>query len=136
MAAARAALTASGYQLFKDTTGDGQTRWTGNDPRSAPIEILGEDEDPAKLTVTMKREEAPSQPLLDVLELLGPGDRAIVLRHVGSVATRALSLDQATETDTLALGYLDATWVGPTSDFAGAIYVEMKPDARAYPTSS
>jgi hypothetical protein len=50
---ARTALTAAGHDLVLDTSEPANPRWTGPDPLSSRIDIVGEDTDPAVLTLTI-----------------------------------------------------------------------------------
>ena len=76
--ALREALTADGYELFRDVTNNGYIRWTGEDPNTAPIEILGKDDAVAEVAVTVDVEPGHDTHLEAVLAYFPAphGDRA------------------------------------------------------------
>lgn len=127
VAQSRDRLTAAGYQLFQDTTGDGQNRWTGADPRTSPIEILGDDAQPAKLSVEFDWRTADLADLEAMLALMAPADRVTIVDLVQE------SLSQAADgqfsdgsTATLQHGRVD---VDAFDD--GTVFILLYPDASA-----
>jgi hypothetical protein len=132
----RAALATAGYQLFKDTTDDGQTRWTGEDPRTAPIEILGGDKDPAKLAVVIARDASRSADLDAVLAFFSDADRKVVAELVTTARNGADHADAFEAVDLskpISLGLARVFWAPPDSGAKDEMTVFLEPDARAFP---
>lgn len=92
VAQARDRLAAAGYELVNDIAATGQNRWTGPDPNLAPVEILGDEDAPASLAISVDPLDATgSAKHLDaVLAFLPPDDRLIVLDLVTDALTAVL----------------------------------------------
>jgi hypothetical protein len=132
---ARAALTAAGYQLFRDITDDNQVRWTGQDPRTAPIEILGEDTAPAKLAISGVPMAGTGRDLDAVLALFPQPDREKVIGLLAPTREAAASagpFDGVERTVALSNGLARTSWFSEQ----GAIVVFLEPGSGAYPVAS
>jgi hypothetical protein len=132
---ARAALTAAGYQLFRDITDDNQVRWTGQDPRTAPIEILGEDTAPAKLAISGVPMAGTGRDLDAVLALFPQPDREKVIGLLAPTREAAASagpFDGVERTVALSNGLARTSWFSEQ----GTIVVFLEPGSGAYPVAS
>lgn len=72
-------VKAEGYNLVNDTAGSGESRWTGPDPRSSPIEILGALDNPAKIAVVMEVGSTDTTALEAVLTMFSEADKQTIL---------------------------------------------------------
>ena len=117
-------LQADGYELVNDVAATGENRWTGPNPDTAPIEILGDEDAPATFAYVGEISEAPDiSAAEDVIAMLPQADRLVVVDTIIATLTDVAAGTYAPRFADLSHGEVQ---VSPYED--GVYYVFLVPE--------